>query len=97
MATKNSVSNDFLSTFVNSINVFDCRLSSVSDGLLGSYFHLHSNVNRTVCKLTVETLIARVLVIVYDSMLIWVKVHKYVHDGSARAPSPRHTNMNMII
>ena len=30
MAIKNSVSNDFLFTFVDSINVFDCRLSGVS-------------------------------------------------------------------
>ena len=30
MAIKNSVSNDFLSTFINSINVFDCHLSGVS-------------------------------------------------------------------
>ena len=29
MAIENSVSNDFLSMFVDSINVFDCRLSSV--------------------------------------------------------------------
>ena len=29
MAIKNSVSNDFLSKFVDSINVFDCRLFSV--------------------------------------------------------------------
>ena len=29
MAIENSVSNDFLSMFVNSINVFECRLSSV--------------------------------------------------------------------
>ena len=29
MAIKNSVSNDFCSTFVDSINVFDCHLSSV--------------------------------------------------------------------
>ena len=29
MAIKNSVSNNFLSTFVKSIYVFDCRLSSV--------------------------------------------------------------------
>ena len=27
MAIENSVSNDFLSKFVDSINVFDCRLS----------------------------------------------------------------------
>ena len=37
MAIENSVSNDFLSTFVESINIFDCRLPSVlmavSDGL----------------------------------------------------------------
>ena len=30
MAIKNSVSNGFLSSFVDSINVFDCRLSGVS-------------------------------------------------------------------
>ena len=29
MAIKNSVSNNFLSTFVDSINVFNCHLSSV--------------------------------------------------------------------
>ena len=29
MAIKNSVSNDFLSTFVDSINIFNCHLSSV--------------------------------------------------------------------
>ena len=29
MAIENPVSNDFLSTFVDSINVFDCRLSGV--------------------------------------------------------------------
>ena len=29
MAIKNSVSNDFLSTFVDSINVLDCRLPGV--------------------------------------------------------------------
>ena len=29
MAIENSVSNDFSSTFVDSINVFDCRLGSV--------------------------------------------------------------------
>ena len=29
MAIKNTVSSDFLSTFLHSINVFDCRLSSV--------------------------------------------------------------------
>ena len=29
MAIENLVSNDFLSTFVDSINVFDCRLSGV--------------------------------------------------------------------
>ena len=29
MAIENSVSNDFLSTFIDSINVFDCHLSSV--------------------------------------------------------------------
>ena len=29
MAIKNSVFNDFLSTFVDSINIFDCRLSGV--------------------------------------------------------------------
>ena len=29
MAIKNSVSNDFLPTFVDSINVFDCHLSGV--------------------------------------------------------------------
>ena len=29
MAIKNSVSNDFLSMFLNSIGVFDCRLPSV--------------------------------------------------------------------
>ena len=29
MANENPVSNDFLSTFVDSINVFDCRLSGV--------------------------------------------------------------------
>ena len=29
MAIENSVSNDFLSTFVDSINIFNCRLSSV--------------------------------------------------------------------
>ena len=30
MTIKNSVSNDFLSTFVDSINVFDCRLPGVN-------------------------------------------------------------------
>ena len=30
MAIKNSVSNDILSTLVDSINVFDCRLSGVT-------------------------------------------------------------------
>ena len=30
MAIKIPVSNDFLSTFVGSINIFDCRLSGVS-------------------------------------------------------------------
>ena len=30
MAIENSVSNDFLSTFVDSINVFDCRLPCVN-------------------------------------------------------------------
>ena len=29
MAIENSVSNDFLSTFVDSTNVFDCRLPGV--------------------------------------------------------------------
>ena len=29
MAIENSVSNDFLSTFIDSINIFDCRLSGV--------------------------------------------------------------------
>ena len=29
MAIKNSVSNDFLSSFVDSIYIFDCRLPSV--------------------------------------------------------------------
>ena len=29
MATENSVSNDFLSTFIDSINVFDCCLPGV--------------------------------------------------------------------
>ena len=29
MAIENPVSNDFLSTFVDSINFFDCRLSGV--------------------------------------------------------------------
>ena len=29
MAIENYVSNDFLSTFVDSINVFDCRISGV--------------------------------------------------------------------
>ena len=29
MAIKNSVSNDFLSKFVDSMSVFDCRLSGV--------------------------------------------------------------------
>ena len=29
MAIKNSISNDFVSTFVDSIDVFDCRLPSV--------------------------------------------------------------------
>ena len=33
MAIKNTVSNDFLSMFVDSINVFDCRLSGVNTGL----------------------------------------------------------------
>ena len=32
-AIQNSVSNDFRSTFVNSINVFDCGLSSVRKGI----------------------------------------------------------------
>ena len=30
MSIENSVSNDFLSTFVNSINIFDCRQSGVN-------------------------------------------------------------------
>ena len=30
MATKNYVSNDFWSAFVDSMNVFDCRLSGVN-------------------------------------------------------------------
>ena len=29
MAIKNSISNDFLSTFIDSIDVFDCRLPGV--------------------------------------------------------------------
>ena len=29
MSIKNSVSNDFLSTFVDSINIFDCHLTGV--------------------------------------------------------------------
>ena len=32
MTIKNSVSNDFKSTFVDSIGVFDCRLPGVNDG-----------------------------------------------------------------
>ena len=36
MAIKNSVSNDVLSTFVDSINVFDCHLSGVHMGAVGS-------------------------------------------------------------
>ena len=30
MSIKNSVSNNFLSTFVDSINIFDCYLSGVN-------------------------------------------------------------------
>ena len=37
MAIENSVSNDFLSTFVDSINVSDCRLSGVISLLAESY------------------------------------------------------------
>ena len=31
MAIANSVSNDFLSTFVDSVNIFDCCLSGVEN------------------------------------------------------------------
>ena len=45
MAIKKSVSNYFLSTFVNSINVFDCRLSGVfilyHVDLMSSYQRYH--------------------------------------------------------
>ena len=36
---QNSVSNDFLSTFVDNINVFDCRLS----GVIAFFFNNHCN------------------------------------------------------
>ena len=35
MAIENSVSNEFLSTFVDSIDVFDCRLPGVYIGMYG--------------------------------------------------------------
>ena len=38
MTIENSVSNDFLSTFVDSINVFDCRLPGVLMFLSDTYF-----------------------------------------------------------
>ena len=37
MAIKNSVSNDFLSTFINRINIIDCRLSGVKPFSLFDY------------------------------------------------------------
>ena len=46
MARKNFVSNDFLSTFVDSSNVFDCRLPGVNrsesvDSSKGMMVHGH--------------------------------------------------------
>ena len=40
MAIKNSVSNDFLSMFVDSINVFHCHLSSVFKVIPYRYLHI---------------------------------------------------------
>ena len=42
MAIKNSVSNDFLSTLVDSIHVFDCRLPGV---ITGAYPYRHFKLN----------------------------------------------------
>ena len=48
MAIENSVSNYSLSTFVDSINVFDCRLSGVVvkglNGYISVYFVYFSDV-----------------------------------------------------
>ena len=46
MAIKNFVSNDFLSTFVDSINVFDCRLPGVSIFVekLAVFWHNRMNI-----------------------------------------------------
>ena len=43
MAIENTVSNNFLSTFVDSINVFDCRLSGVV-WLVIRYFNGHPGI-----------------------------------------------------
>ena len=42
MAIKNSVSNDFLSMFVDSINVFHCHLSSVFKVIPYRYLHIRA-------------------------------------------------------
>ena len=46
MAIENSVSNNFVSTFVDSINVFDCRLPSVSIFVekLAVFWHNRMNI-----------------------------------------------------
>ena len=41
MAIENSVFNDFLSMFLDSINVFDCRLSGVSQVLHSLLTNIH--------------------------------------------------------
>ena len=51
MTFENSVSNDVLSTFIDSVNVFDCRLSGVnfhfSSG--GDEVGLKSELSRITC------------------------------------------------
>ena len=44
MAIESSVSNDFLSTFVDSINIFDCRLSRVKPKHGKHETHFHKNM-----------------------------------------------------
>ena len=52
MTIENSVSNDVLSTFIDSVNVFDCRLSGVnfhfSSGR-GDEVGLKSELSRITC------------------------------------------------
>ena len=51
MTIENSVSNDVLSTFIDSVNVFDCRLSGVNFHFssCGDEVGLKSELSRITC------------------------------------------------